>query len=166
ELAPKVQFPIDGKSKRVAPEIPCDASWKLCRVGMARPNIGYRTVALLHLRVELADRHSQLRPRFEYPSSRIDERQILTIRDLDQPVEHRIVKHRPPVAVLLVAGVDRWIIRFEPFLGNRDRGRGKVGTDETPRAAQRYDETEPWARSHGRPGRTPTRPPTSGAAEK
>ena len=79
---------------------------------MARPDIGYRAVALLKLGIKLADRHTQLRARFEYLSSGADEGQILIIRNLDQPVEHRVVEHLPPVTVLLIPGIDRRIAGF------------------------------------------------------
>jgi hypothetical protein len=108
-----------------------DVYWELGRVGMARPDVGYRAVALLQLGIELTDRHSQLRPRFEHPGSRVDERQILVVGKLDQPVEHRVVEYFPPFVVLLVAGADRRVVGFEPFLSDWGRGRGKIRADHT-----------------------------------
>src|SRR5438045_2108435 len=99
---------------------------------MARPDIGYRAAALLYLRVELADRHSKFRAGLQHPSPRVDERQVLIVGKLDQPVQHRIVEYRPPVAILLITGIDRAVVGFEPLLGDRGQRRGKVGTDETP----------------------------------
>jgi hypothetical protein len=86
---------------------------------MTRPDVGYLTSALLHLGIELADRDPQLRTRLENLGTGADQRQVLIVRNLDQPVEHWIMEHLPPVAVLLISGFDRRIIGFEPFGSDR-----------------------------------------------
>src|SRR5215472_4722041 len=98
---------------------------------MAWPDVSCRALALLHLWVEFADGDTQLGPRFEHLSSGADQGKVLIVGDLDQPIEHRVMKDLPPVAILLIAGVDRRVAGFEPFLGHRGRRRRKIGPDHT-----------------------------------
>src|SRR6516165_1420517 len=104
---------------------------------MARPDVGRRALTLLYLRIELADRYAQLGARFEHLGARADQSEVLIIGDLDQPIEHRVMKDLPPVAILLIAGVDRSVARFEkPFLGHRSRRRREIGSDHTTGASE------------------------------
>src|SRR6516162_3512529 len=98
---------------------------------MAWPKISCRALALLYLRIELADRYTQLGARFEHLGARADQSQVLIISDFDQPVENRVVEHFPPVSILLISRIDRRVVGFEPFVRNRSRGRGEIGADKT-----------------------------------
>src|SRR6516165_12094439 len=96
---------------------------------MAWPKISCRALALLYLRIELADRYTQLGARFEHLGARADQSEVLIIGDLDQPVENRVMEHPPPVPILLVSRIDGRVVGFEPLLRNRSRGRGEVRAD-------------------------------------
>src|SRR5215471_16472124 len=61
----------------------------------------------------------------------------------------------------LGARVDRRVVCFEPFLGDRCRRRSKVRADETPGAAKRHKDSQSW-----KPQNRPARLPPSGAAHK
>src|SRR5215469_325212 len=128
---------------------------------MAWPDVGRCALALLYLRIELADRYAQLGARFEHLGARADESEVLIVGDRDQPVENRVVEHFPPVPILLISRIDRRVVGFEPFLGNRRRRRSKVWADQTPGAAKRHKDGQRW-QSHG----PRVRLPPSGAAYK
>src|SRR6516225_11604688 len=98
---------------------------------MAWPDVSCRTLTLLYLRIELADRYAQLRARFENFCPRADQSEVLIIGHLDQPVENRVVEHLPPIPILLISRIDRRVIGFEPFVCDRSGGRGEIGADET-----------------------------------
>src|SRR5215467_9467254 len=98
---------------------------------MAWPDVSCRALTLLYLRIELADRYTQLGARFEHVGARADQSEVLIVGDFDQPVENRVVEHFPPLAVLLISRLDRRIVGFEPLLRDRSRGRGEIGADET-----------------------------------
>src|SRR6516164_4214769 len=98
---------------------------------MAWPDVSCRALALLYLRIELADRYAQLGSRFEHLGARADQREVLIIGDLDQPVENRVVEHLPPVPILLISRIDRRVVGFEPFVGYRRRRRREIGTHHT-----------------------------------
>src|SRR5215472_10917050 len=129
---------------------------------MAWPDVSCRPLALLYLRIELADCYAQLGARFEHLGARADQSEVLIIGDLDQPVENRVVKHLPPVSILLISRIDRRVLGFEPFLGNRGRRRGKIRADETSGAAKRQQHAQPSATPQSRGQRLPS----SGAAKK
>src|SRR5215472_16521583 len=128
---------------------------------MAWPDVGCCALALLYLRIELADRYAQLGARFEHLGARADESEVLIVGDLDQPVENRVVEHFPPVPILLISRIDRRVVGFEPFLGNRRRRRSKVWADQTPGAAKRQKDSQ-----SSKPQNRPIRLPPSGAAHK
>src|SRR5215469_4000373 len=128
---------------------------------MAWPDVGCRPLALLYLRIELPDRHAQLGARFEHLGTGADQSEVLIIGDIDQPVENRVVEYLPPIPIFLIPRVDRRIVCFEPFLGDRCRRRSKVRADETPGAAKRHKDSQSW-----KPQNRPARLPPSGAAHK
>src|SRR6516165_12304206 len=104
---------------------------------MARPNVGYRAMTLLQLRIELPDRYAQLGACFENFGPRANQSEVLIRSDLDQPVEHRVVEHFPPVSILLISRIDRRVVGFEPSVGDRGRGRGEIGADQTTGARKK-----------------------------
>src|SRR5215472_1937820 len=113
---------------------------------MAWPDVGCCALALLYLRIELADRYAQLGARFEHLGARADESEVLIVGDLDQPVENRVVEHFPPVPILLISRIDRRVVGFEPFVRNRSRGRGEIGTDKAAAAQEKQYQKERKAR--------------------
>src|SRR5215471_8959333 len=98
---------------------------------MAWPDVSCRAAALLYLRIELTNRNAQLCARFEHLSTCPYQSQVLIIGDFDQPVENRVVEHFPPVSILLISGIDRRVVGFEPFFGHRGRRRGEIEADHT-----------------------------------
>src|SRR5215467_2585443 len=98
---------------------------------MAWPDVGCRALALLYLRIELTDRNAQLCTRLENLGAGANQSKVLIIGDLDQPVEHRVVEHPPPVSILLISRIDRRVVGFEPFAGDWGRRRGEIGPNHT-----------------------------------
>src|SRR5215831_9609264 len=98
---------------------------------MAWPDVSCCALALLYLRIELADRYAKLGARFEHLGARADQSEVLIIGGFDQPIEHRVMEHFPPVSILLISRIDRPVVGFEPLLRDRSRGRGEIGADKT-----------------------------------
>src|SRR5215471_2876751 len=98
---------------------------------MAWPDVGCSALALLHLRIEFTNRNAQLCARFENLGAGANQSKVLIIGDLDQPVEHRVVEHPPPVSILLISRIDRRVVGFEPFVSDRSRRRGEIGPNHT-----------------------------------
>src|SRR5215469_12300064 len=128
---------------------------------MAWPDVSCCALALLYLRIKLADRYAQLGARFEHLGAGADQSEVLIIGDLDQSVENRVVEHLPPIPIFLIPRIDRRVVCFEPFLGDRRRRRSKVRADQTPGAAKRHKDSQ-----SSKPQNRPARLPPSGAAHK
>jgi len=105
---------------------------------MAWPNVSCRALTLLYLRIELADRNAKLGTRSENLGTGADQGEVLIVGDLDQPVEHRVMEHLPPVAVFLISGFDRRISGFEPFGGDWRRRRGEIRPDRATEAREQH----------------------------
>ena len=114
---------------------------------MARPVIAGKALALLLLRVELTDLDAELGARLEDLRARAEERQVLVVGDLDETIEHGIVKHPPPVAVILLGCAYRTIAPLEIFRGDRRwrgneiRADGAAGYSGNERQSQRAART-------------------------
>ena len=62
---------------------------------------------LLRLRIQLADGDAQHGPRFQHAGAGGHQGQILFVRDIDKPIECRVMVDGPPVLVVLMIGFDR-----------------------------------------------------------
>jgi len=96
----------------------------------------------LLLRIELANGDAELRPRFEHADAGSAQGQILLIRGIDEPRQHGVIEHRPPIPVFREAGVHRFVPVFNPCVSNRCWRCLEIRAEQTSFEQQRQPEDQ------------------------
>ena len=67
--------------------------------------------ALLDLRIEFADRDAEYGAGLKHACAGAQQSQVLIVGNLNESVQCRIVKSRPPIPIVLAIGFKRTIVR-------------------------------------------------------
>jgi hypothetical protein len=154
EPAPEVELP--GRVEAGAPlaevAVRCGNRRLLAQgdpVGRAR--------SLLQLRIQLSDRDPARGLSLQHPDPGDPQRQVLLVGPLDEGIEHRIVEHGPPGAVVRRLALELGLVQLHPLRGERRRRLLVVRPDQRKAPGEeqsRDDRSRPKARGTRRaPGR-------------